>query len=355
VRIVYVGPLPPLPGGISQHGAQLVRAHAAEGHEVRVISWRAQYPRMLYKGRQVDPTATPFPGAQWLLAWYDPLSWRRAGRAARGADLLVFPWVTPVQAPAYRALLGAARPTPAVAIVHNPIPHEQRPFDRVLTRAVLRRLRGAVVHAEASAAALAEIAPGLQVATVPHPPNLEVAATELPPAPPHRLLFFGFVRPYKGLDVAFEALAKLVAKGLDVELVVAGEFWGPVEPWREQLATLGLSARVRLRPGYVPDSEVGDLLAASHLVVAPYRHATQSGIVPIAGGAGRAVVATAVGGLTEQVADGVNGVLAPPGDPDALAAAIERALGALPELTAGARRMTVSWQDVANLVIKLGA
>jgi glycosyltransferase involved in cell wall biosynthesis len=352
-KVTYVGPLPPLPGGISQHGAQLVRALLADGHDVRTVSWRAQYPRLLYPGGQVDPDAVPFPGARRTLAWYDPLSWWRAGHAARGDDLLVLPWVTPVQAPAYRVVVGAARPTPAVAIVHNPVPHEQRPFDQALTRAVLRRLRGAVVHAEASVAALRRIAPGLPVAAVPHPPNLQVAATELPPAPPYRLLFFGFVRPYKGLDVAFEALAKVVSKGLDVELVVAGEFWGSIEPWQRQLAALGIARRVRLRAGYVPDAEVGDLLAASHLVLAPYRHATQSGIVPIAASAGRAVVATAVGGLAEQVADGVNGVLAPPGDADALAAAIERALAALPALTSGARRMTATWQDVAGLVVKL--
>jgi glycosyltransferase involved in cell wall biosynthesis len=352
-KVTYVGPLPPIPGGISQHGAQLIRALLADGHDVTAITWRAQYPRMLYPGGQVDPDAVPFPAARRVLAWFDPLSWWLAGRAARGADLLVLPWVTPIQAPAYRVVVAAARPTSAVAIVHNPVPHEQRPFDQALTRTLLRRLQGAVVHAEASVAALHRIAPGLPVAAVPHPPNLHVAATQLPPAPPYRLLFFGFVRPYKGLDVAFEALAKVVSRGLDVELVVAGEFWGPLEPWRRQLAGLGLTQRVRLRPGYVPDAEVGGLLAASHLVLAPYRNATQSGIVPIAASAGRAVVATAVGGLAEQVVDGATGVLAPPGDADALAAAIERALAALPALTSGARRTTATWRDVACLVLKM--
>jgi glycosyltransferase involved in cell wall biosynthesis len=355
VRVLYVGPLPPFPGGISQHGSQLIRALTAEAHDVRAVSWHAQYPRMLYPGEQVDPDATPFPGVERLLAWYDPYSWRRAGHAARAADLLVLPWVTPVQAPAYRVMLGAAQPTPAVAIVHNPIPHEQRLFDEVLTRMVLRRLRGAVVHAEASLAALGRIAPGLPAAAIPHPPNLEVAATDLPPAPPYRLLFFGLVRPYKGLEVTLEALAKLAHREVPVELVVAGEFWEPVETYRRQLDALGLSGRVDLRPGYVPDREVGDLLAASHLVVAPYRHATQSGIVPVAGRAGRAVVATTVGGLAEQVVDGVNGTLAPPSDANALATAIERALGALPALSAGAPRMTASWSDVAKLVVKLGS
>ncbi len=315
MRIVYVGPVPPRRGGISQYGARLVRALEAGNHDLIVLSWRQQYPRLLYPGEQADPQTVSFPGARFALRWNDPTSWWRAGRIARRAGLLVFPWVTPLQAPAYQVLLTAAGSTSAAAIVHNPVPHEQRPFDRLATRSVLRRLDGALVHTEASVAPLRELAPRLPAVMVPHPPNLYIRPVELPPAPPHRLLFFGHVRPYKGLDAALAALAKLAARGVPVELTVADQFWGPVEPWQEQAAMLGIADQVRLRPGYVADDEVGPLLAAHHLVVVPYHHATQPGIVPLAGAAGRGVVATAVGGLSEQVVEGVNGMLAPPGDP----------------------------------------
>jgi glycosyltransferase involved in cell wall biosynthesis len=352
VRITYVGPVPPLRGGIAQHGARLVQALAADGHQLRVLSWAAQYPRLLYPGQQTDPTATALPGADYLLRWSAPRSWWRAGRAARGDDLLVFPWVTPLQAPAYRVLLAAAR-RPAVAIVHNPLPHERRPLDVPLIRWVLRHTSGTLVHATTSRAELAWLAPGLPAVYVPMPTMLPLAPTRLPPAPPHRLLFFGFVRPYKGLDVALEAMGELLAHGLAVRLTVAGEFWGPVAPWQHAVAASGLAGHVDLRPGYLSDAQVAALLAAHHLVVAPYRSATQSGIVPVAYAAGRPVAATTVGGLAEQVLDGETGTLAPPDDAKAFAAAIERALGALEHLAAGARRHSASWRAVAAAVTSL--
>jgi glycosyltransferase involved in cell wall biosynthesis len=353
VRITYVGPVPPLRGGISQHGARLVEALAAAGHDVRVLSWAVQYPRLLYPGQERDPQAAPLPAARFVLRWWSPWSWWRGGRAARACDLLVFPWVTPLQAPAYRLMLAAAR-VPAVAIVHNPLPHERRPLDVPLIRWVLARTRGTVVHATTSRAEMGWLLPGRRVTYVPMPTMLPLEATGLPPGPPYRLLFFGFVRPYKGLDVALEAMVELVEHGLPVRLTVAGEFWGPVQPWRESVAADGLGEVVDLRPGYVGDAEVARLLASHHLVVAPYRSATQSGIVPVAYAAGRPIVATTVGGLAEQVIEGETGTLAPPDDAKALAAAIERALDEIGKLATGASAHTTSWAEVAAAVVELG-
>jgi glycosyltransferase involved in cell wall biosynthesis len=354
MRITYVGPVPPFRGAIAQHGARLAEALTAAGHRVEVHSWAAQYPRLLYPQQERDPEAAPLPGARFALRWWSPLSWWRAGRAARAGDLLAFQWVTPVQAPAYRVMLAAAGRVPGVAIVHNPLPHERRWFDVPLTRWALGRARGAVVHASSSQAELAELLPGLPSTYVPMPTLLpDVRPTDLPPGPPYRLLFFGFVRPYKGLDIALEAMAELVARGLPVRLTVAGEFWGPVEPWRDSVAAKGLGGVVDLRPGYLGDADAAALLAAHHLVVAPYRSATQSGIVPVAYAAGRPVAATSVGGLVEQVIDGETGTLAPPDDPKAFAAAVERSLGVVERLAAGARAHTASWPDVAAAVIGL--
>jgi glycosyltransferase involved in cell wall biosynthesis len=353
MRITFVGPLPPYRGGISQHAANLVAALAAQGHTVSPWSWKAQYPRRLYRGEQLDAGVACFPGARFELHWASPVSWWRAGRAARRDELLVFPWVTPVQAPAYRVLLAAAAPTPAVAIVHNPIPHERRPLDLTLTRSVLGRLRGAVVHAQSSEAALRRLLPGLPTRLVMLPSTLELPLTELPPGPPWRLLFVGFVRPYKGADIGVEAVRLLRGRGVPVELTVAGEFWEPLERWQALVADERLQGAVRLRPGYLPETDLAELLAAHHLVIAPYRSATQSGIVPMAHQAGRPIVSTNVGGLAEQVRDGENGVLAPPGDAAAFAAAIERALGLLPALAKGARATPTTWADVAAAVVAL--
>lgn len=354
MRLTYVGPVPPLRGGISQHGARLVEALTAAGHDVQVLSWAHQYPRVLYPGHERDPEAARLPGARYFLRWWSPWSWWRAGRAARAGELLVFPWVTPLQAAAYRVILAASR-VPAVAIVHNPLPHERRPFDLPLTRWVLGRARATVVHATTCRAELGWMLPRQRVVYVPMPTMLPLEPTELPPAPPYRLLFFGFVRPYKGLDVALEAMVELVAHGLPVRMTVAGEFWGPVEPWQRTVAAAGLGKVVDLRPGYVSDAMVAELMASHHLVVASYRSATQSGIVPVAYAAGRPIVATTVGGLAEQVIEGETGALAPPDDAKALAAAVERALAALDTLAAGARAHRTSWAEVAAVVTDLGA
>jgi glycosyltransferase involved in cell wall biosynthesis len=351
VRITYVGPVPPIRGGIAQHGANLVRALREQGCAVEVVSWRSQYPAFLFKGQQADTRGAGADGVRFALRWWDPLSWILAGRAAARSDLVVFPWVTPVHAIHTRVILAAAGRTPAVAIVHNPRPHEPLPFDRALLRMVLSRVRGAVVHSKAMMADLAMLAPIPHVLSVAHPANFELAPAPMPPRPPLRLLFLGYVRPYKGVDVALEGLRLLARRGVDARLTVAGEFWEPVEVFEARVRELGLADRVELRPGDVPDEELAGLLAGHHVLVAPYVSATQSGVAPLALAAGRPVVATAVGGLPEIVREGHNGALAPPSDAGALADAIERVARSLEELGRGARASSASWAEVARAVL----
>jgi glycosyltransferase involved in cell wall biosynthesis len=353
MRIVFVGPVPPLRGGIAQHSAQLVTALRARGHHVDVWSWASQYPAVLYPGRQLDPNALPFPGTRFRMRWWDPTSWVRAGRSIRGADLLLVTWVVPPQAVAYRAIRAAAGGTPVVAVVHNPLPHEPGRFDRVLARLLLPHLAGAVCHASSIRERLDELAPGVPVETVAHPPNLPIHPRPLPGGPPWKLLFLGHLRPYKGLDVALGALRQLVDGDLDVSLTVAGNPWRSPDEWRADVAALGITDHVHFRFGYVPDDEMDELLASHHLLVAPYVQATQSGVVPLAHAAGRPAVATDVGGLPEAVRHDVDGVIVAAGDPTAFAAGVRHALGSLDRLAAGALSATERWDDVAQAVERL--
>lgn len=350
MRVLFVGPVPPLRGGIAQHGARLVEA-LRERHDVDVLTWKALYPPLLYRHAQRDPDAAPFPGARARLAWQSPASWRAAGREGRAAALVVLPWVTPFHWLACRVVASAARPTPTVAIVHNALPHEPMPLQRALTRAGLARAAGVVVHSAVVRDELAALLP-LRPVLVPHPPNLALAPTPLPPRPPLRLLFLGFVRAYKGLDVALEALALLRDGGHDARLTVAGEFWEPLETWRARVAAARLEERVELRPGYQSDEALRRLLAEHHVLVAPYRSATQSGVVPLAQAAGRPTVATDVGGLAAQVGDG--GLVVPPGDARALAAAIAATGEALERRAAAAAARASRWSDVADAVLAAG-
>ena len=364
MRITWIGPVPPQRGGIAQHGARVVEALVDAGHEVHVEGWAAPYPRWLYPGDQHDESAPgPATGRTDHLAgacsvrrslrWWNPAGWWAAGRRARSSDLIVFPWWSTVQAPAMRLALGAAGSRPHVAVmVHNVVPHERHVADLALTRMVLRRCDQAVVHTSPLATELAAVAPGVEVTITPHPPNVILTPQPLPPGPPWRLLVFGHVRDYKGLDLALDTVAELRGRDVPVEMTVAGQFWGPLEPWQERLEVAGLGGIVSLKPGYIADADLDELFAGHHLVLSAYRSATTSGVVPLAASAGRASVVTPVGGLAEQVIDGVSGIVSVGTNPHEIADAIGRAISMVQSLTGGATAIPTGWNGVAMALAK---
>ncbi|MFC4049401.1 glycosyltransferase family 4 protein [Actinomadura syzygii] len=325
MRIAIVGPAFPYKGGGAQHTTELAHRLAAAGHDVVIESWRAQYPGFLYPGQQTisDPEGEPFPGTRRALDWRRPDGWWRTGRALRARDLAVLVVLSPVQVPAYLGILAGLRGrTPVVALCHNVLPHEHKAYDEPLMKRLLRRVDAVLVHSDAQGK-LARGLTGRPVRVAEMPAHLPT-----PAAPPpgdgkvrRRLLFFGIVRPYKGLDVLLRALAEGPD---DVALTVAGEFWGGLDGTRELIRSLGLAGRVELRPGYVPAADVPGLFAAADALVLPYRTATASQNVWMAYEHGLPVIATDVGGFAEQVRDGVDGVVCTPDDVAALAAAIRR-------------------------------
>jgi glycosyltransferase involved in cell wall biosynthesis len=342
VRIALVGPAHPYKGGGARHTTELAHRLAAAGHDVIIESWRAQYPRRLYPGQQtVDaPEGEPYPRTRRRLAWYRPDGWLAEGRRLRPADLVVFAYLTPLQAPPYLAMMTAlGRKRRTAVICHNVLPHERRPGDVTLTRALLSRADTVITHSAAQAAQARELVPGATVRTVAMPPHLpaslpqnqgteraEVSAPVYTPRPglanptaPTRLLFFGIVRPYKGLDVLLNALAKAPPH---VTLTVAGEFWGDITEMDNLIAELGVADRVTLRPGYVPADEIPALFGAADALVMPYREATASQNALLAFSHGVPVITTTAGSLAEPVRDGVDGLTCAPGDTEDLLRAL---------------------------------
>ena len=346
MRIALVGPAHPYKGGGARHTTELARHLAAAGHDVVIESWRAQYPRRLYPGQQtVDvPEGEPYPRTHRRLAWYRPDGWLAEGRRLRSADLVVFALLTPLQVLPYLTIMSSLGRTRTVVICHNVLPHERRPGDVALTRALLRRAGAVLTHSAGQAAQARELAPGATVRTVTMPPHLPAAAPHnhdpertgspaparclpgraTPPDPPARclpgwatppdrcrLLFFGIVRPYKGLDVLLRALAQAPAH---VTLTVAGEFWGDITEMDNLVAELGLAERVTLRPGYVPADQIPALFAAADALVLPYREATASQNALLAFAHGVPVITTTAGALAEAVRDGVDGLTCAPDD-----------------------------------------
>jgi glycosyltransferase involved in cell wall biosynthesis len=342
VRIALVGPAHPYKGGGARHTTELAHRLAAAGHNVIIESWRAQYPARLYPGRQTldAPEGQPYPRTYRRLAWNRPDGWAAAGRRLRSADLVVFALLTSFQAPAYLAILaglgrGSGRPS-TVLICHNVLPHERRPGDVALVRTLLAHVDTVLVHSAGQAAQARQLVPDVPIVVARMPPHLPLA---VPPAPAvvHedlsaersvvpasgqatcKLLFFGIVRPYKGLDVLLQALARAPAH---VALTVAGEFWGGTGQTEKLIAELGLQGRVTLQPGYVPAGRIPALFAAADVLVLPYREATASQNVVLAFSYGVPVIATTAGALAEAVHDGADGLTCAPGDVDDLARAL---------------------------------
>jgi glycosyltransferase involved in cell wall biosynthesis len=342
VKIALVGPAHPYKGGGARHTTELAHQLAAHGHDVIIESWRAQYPGRLYPGQQtVDvPEGEPYPRTRRRLAWYRPDGWLAEGRRLGPADLVVFTLLTPLQVPPYLTIMAGLGRKPRTAVIcHNVLPHERRPGDVPLTRALLKRADMVLTHSAAQAAQARELVPGATVRTVAMPAHLpasvpqnqgteraEVSApahTHLPglanPPTRTRLLFFGIVRPYKGLDVLLRALAQAPAH---VTLTVAGEFWGDITEMDNLIAGLGLGDRVALRPGYVPADQIPALFGAADALVMPYREATASQNALLAFSQGVPVITTTAGALAEPVRDGVDGLTCAPGDVEDLLRAL---------------------------------
>ena len=324
MKLALVGPSHPYKGGIAQHTTALAHRLDAAGHEVEIWSWKRQYPAKLYPGEQrvpgTVPELPPFANTTEPLSWDRPVGWVAAGRRGRREhlDAVILTWTTPIQGPTYLGLLAGWRHSgPVIGMCHNVLPHEPRPGDPQLTRAVLRRCRGLLVHSDAQAAIARTVAPRATVATSPlPPPPLTLTGVDREPGVRRTLLFFGLVRPYKGLDLLLRALPA------GVRLIVAGEFWTPVAEIEALVAELGLTDRVELRPGYVAAEALPALFAEADAVVLPYRSGTASIVTDVAHANGVPAVVTRVGTLADSTRDGVDGLVVPPEHVAALAAAL---------------------------------
>jgi glycosyltransferase involved in cell wall biosynthesis len=361
VRVTVVGPTYPYKGGIARHVTELAHHLAAASHGVTIESWRAQYPPFLYPGRQTldQPESELFEPTVRQLAWYRPDGWLRVGRRLGAtSELVVLTVLSPVQVPPYLAMVkGVAGRARTLALCHNVLPHERHRFDVALMRRLLTSVDGVIVHS-AEQAELARSLTGRPVGNAPLAPHLPVPPQPLPvPGQPYdRLLFFGMVRPYKGLDVLLKALAQGPPSA---RLLVAGEFWGGSAPTEALVAELGLQERVEIRSGYVPTEALPGLFAAVDALVLPYRAGTASQNAWLAFQFGVPVIATRAGTFADAVTDGVDGIVCRPDDVADLAAALGRfySPGEALRLRAGVRPVDPEpyWQRYLGVLLSVGA
>ncbi len=361
-KIAVVGPTPPIRSGIARHTAAIARALAGrEELTVRVWSFSRQYPRFLYPGAaERDEDGVPPSDLQirFSIDGVNPLSWRRAAKEIRdwGPDLLVVPAWTFFLAPALGWIARQIRRdgVECCVVVHNAFDHEARAWKSKLNLWQLAQADRYVTHNDDLAAELGVNFPKAKIDVFPHPvfDDFPEPTGALPREAALELLFFGLVRPYKGLDLALDAVAK--SGRADLRLTIAGEFWQGLDETRERISRLGLADQVELIPRYVSDAETAELFDRADAVVLPYRSVTGSGVIPTAYRYGRAVIATDLPGLAAVVRHDETGWLTPLGDIDALAAAIrglDRETASRAGVAARAFGATLSWDRFADLVL----
>lgn len=334
LRVAVVGPTHPYKGGVAAHTTTLAHQLAEAGHDVTLVSWSHLYPSRLYPGEQAVPGGTPdvepFPRTVRALSWARPDTWVRTGRRLRDFDAVIVVHVIPAVVPAHLALLRAAgsgrrgdstRPR-AVVVAHNVLPHEPHPGDSALMRTFLERVDAVLVHS-AEQARIAHDLGARRVSVADLPPHLPGGApVERPDHDgPTRLLALGIVREYKGVDLLMRALAQVPGP----TLTVAGEMWGEAGAAVKALAQdPRLRGRVQVHGGYVPADRLAPMLASHDVLALTYRSATASQNALLGQRHGLPVLASEVGTFGVQVRDGVDGLLVPPGDEEALVAALQR-------------------------------
>jgi glycosyltransferase involved in cell wall biosynthesis len=373
LTIALVGPSHPFRGGVAHHTTLLYR-HLAARHDVTFYAFQRQYPGWLFPGAtDRDTSGAPLsaPGALPRLDSLNPLTWLGVARSIARARprLVILPWWSSFWTPQFVTIATLVRRTPGTRVLgvcHNVVDHDERAFSRACARVVLCRMDDCLVHSAEDEARLRALVPGVRVTRAFHPlyDFVRVGALSQSQARARlglsgdTILFFGFVRPYKGLDDLVQAMPRILERR-KVTLVVAGEFWGGAEAFRRQVRDLGLEATIRCIDRYIPNEDVALYFSAADLVVLPYRSGTASGVAQMASGLDKPVVATAVGALGEVVEDGRTGYLVPPGRPDALADAIVRffAEGRGPEFVANIRRVKqrFSWERLVDIIEEIAA
>lgn len=340
MKIRILGPAHPYRGGIAKFDEVLAAAFGREGHDVKIINFTLQYPSFLFPGRtQYTRMAAPEGLViERRINSVNPLNWPVVGREiAREEPELVIPrfWM-PFMGPSLGTIARTIRhrspKTRIIALADNIVPHEHRPGDRPLTDYFLRQTDAVVYMSDEVGRDLDSFDyKGLR-AMSPHPiydtygtPVAKAeacAALDLDPAEDY-VLFFGFIRDYKGLDLLLEAWALLKSQGKTAgkKLLVGGEYYGNKEKYDTLIRSLGLAEDIIVHDRYIDENQVRNYFGAADLVVQPYKSATQSGVTQVAYHFGTPMVVTNVGGLPEIVPDDKVGYVVEV-DPAAIAKAI---------------------------------
>jgi glycosyltransferase involved in cell wall biosynthesis len=336
MKITILSTAYPLRGGIA-HFNGLLYKELSKDNQVNVITFKRQYPSIFFPGKsqfESGETVEKIP-SEVIVDSVNPLNWLKVGEKLRkeAPDLIIFNYWMPFFAPCFGTISRIAKrngKTKVLTICDNVIPHERKPGDRAFTNYFFNVVDFFVLLSKKVQQDLLSIKPKAENKILPHPVYSNFGeVVSKPKAREHLklknneklILFFGFIRDYKGLDVLFETMAQLKGK-LDVKLIVAGEFYSNEEKYKDLINKLQIKDSLYLFTDFIPTNEVKYYFCAADAVILPYKDATQSGIVQIAMNFKKPVIATNVGGLEEVVLDTKTGFIVEKQRPEKIAEAI---------------------------------
>ena len=320
MKIIIVGTTYPFRGGLAAFNERLAREYIQQGHEVEIFTFSLQYPSFLFPGKtQFSSEEAPTDlKIHRTINSVNPISWLLTGRKIKklNADKVIFCYWMAFIAPCFGTIARIVRSpkTQIVALIHNMIPHEPTILDKLFPKYFVNAMDGFVAMADSVIEDVKHFDANSKPKIVsPHPIydhygallDKKDAAIKLGLYDQNAyILFFGFIRQYKGLDLLLEAFADERLRKFPLKLIVAGEFYENPEPYLSQIAKLKLGNFVELRTVFIPDSEVRNYFSVADIVAQPYRTATQSGVSQIAYHFEKPMLVTNVGGLAEIVPHG---------------------------------------------------
>lgn len=364
MRLGIVSTFPPYRGGIAQFNESMAQALEGLGHDVVRLTWSRQYPSMLFPGTsQWEPDKGPedllCPA---VLDSINPVTWRRVGKSLvteHQVDIVILPFWHAALAPALTGVAKAAKHLGATvwSVMHNATSHDAKPWDRWLTAAFIRAVDhhftlSQPVHDALGIPSATNLFHPLHNQLIPSTSKAEARRQLDLPRDKTVHLFFGLIRPYKGLDVLLKALAQT---GDEHVLVIAGECYGKWEPYEEMIESLGLRDRVVVHNEFIEDKLVPLFMAATDLVVLPYKTASQSGVTALALHHNLRVVASDVGDLASSIVPELTGRLVPPNDANALSKAMTEPWLAQPQDVQDAFKQVkqrLSWPSFADRMMQ---
>lgn len=326
MRIAYLSTFYPYRGGIAQFNAALYNA-LGKNHEMKAFTFTRQYPELLFPGKTQYAENGDNEGdvnAMRVLDTINPFTYHKTAKAILDfkPDMMISKYWMPYFAPSLGNVAGILKKHGVfnVSVLDNVIPHEKKFYDNTLTSYFVKRNHAFMAMSRSVADDLLTFNPKAKYALHPHPIfdfgekiDKHAAKDKLGLDPNcSYLLFFGFIRRYKGLDLLLEAMANTRMKDKNVKVIVAGEYYEDAAYYTDKIKEYGIAGNVVLRTDYIPSDMVKYYFCAADMVVQPYRSATQSGVTQIAYHFEKPMLVTNVGGLSEIVPDGKVGYVVQP-------------------------------------------